>query len=81
MRIIFGNMKLTFDVDGVISKFGGPSELARFLNAGGFQITKQAVTGWRRGGVVPMRVWIALCEMTAKGSALTLDLRKFLVKQ
>lgn len=74
------NMQLTLDVDAIIAKFGGISEMARFCTANGLPITKQGVGRWKSARTIPMKAWIALVEMTAVDGKATLDLRKYLVR-
>lgn len=78
---IFANMQLTLNVDAIIAKFGGVSEMARFCTANGLPITKQGVGRWKAAQTIPMKAWIALVEMTAENGKMTLDLRKYLVRQ
>ncbi len=74
-------MMLTLDVDAIIAKFGGVSEMARFCTARGLKITKQGVGRWKSAGTIPMKQWIALIEITAENGKMVLDLRKYLVRR
>lgn len=73
-------MRLTLDVDAIVARFGGISEMARRCTAAGFTITKQGVARWKSAGTIPMPAWIRLCEMSLSDGKVTLDLRKYLVR-
>ena len=73
-------MMLTLDVDAVISRFGGISEMARYCTANGYPVTKQGVCRWKAARTIPMRAWIALTEIVEKDGK-KLDLRKYLVRR
>jgi hypothetical protein len=73
-------MKLSLNIDGIIGAFGegSASELARRLSDYGFSITKQGVSRWRSTDGLPMRAWLAICEIELNQKGTIPDLRKFL---